>query len=172
MEQGRLFHVSENPDIKTFIPRPSPSYFKEITGNVVFAINDRLLHNYLLPRDCPRVCYYARQDSSTVDIANYISPSGNFVMALEYKWKPIVEQTVIYLYELPAQTFTLLDECAGYYISYEPANPLSVKPVTNLLEEITKRNVTVKFVETLKPLSEMIKNSTLNYSIIRMRNGR
>ena len=51
----RLFHISEEGGIDQFDPRPSPSFFAEIKGDVVFAISGKLLHNYLLPRDCPRV---------------------------------------------------------------------------------------------------------------------
>ena len=59
----KLYHVSEEPDIEVFEPRPSPQNYESIKGNVVFAVNDIMLHNYLLPRDCPRVTYYAKTDS-------------------------------------------------------------------------------------------------------------
>jgi hypothetical protein len=65
----------------------------------------------------------------------------------------------------------LLDECAGYYVSYEPVIPLSVRPVNDLLAELAQRRTDVRFLETLRPLAEMITKSTLNYSLIRMRNA-
>jgi len=48
----RIFHISEQAGINIFEPRPSPSHFEAITGNVIFGITGELLHNYLLPRDC------------------------------------------------------------------------------------------------------------------------
>ena len=50
-----LFHLSEDPDIVEFNPRPS----KYTQDPVVWAVNDEKLRNYLLTRDCPRVTYYA-----------------------------------------------------------------------------------------------------------------
>jgi hypothetical protein len=50
-----LFHVSEDSGIERFEPRPS-RYADE---PVVWAIDADRLRNYLLPRQCPRVTYYA-----------------------------------------------------------------------------------------------------------------
>lgn len=72
----RLFHISEEPGIKMFVPRPSPSHFDGITGNVVFAISESLLHNYLLPRDCPRVTYYASETTTTEESAIFFENSA------------------------------------------------------------------------------------------------
>ena len=64
-------------------------------------------------------------------------------MALESKWLPSIRETTIYCYELPVKTFSLLDECAGYYISYDTVVPLSVRPVNKLLSELLHRRVDV-----------------------------
>lgn len=172
MQPARLFHISEDPDIEVFSPRPSPSWFEQINGEVVFAISDQLLHNYLLPRDCPRVSFYAGPQSTLADIEKFIGQSPTkFVMALETKWLPLIQQATIYCYELPTPAFTLLDAGAGYYISYEAVKPLSVTPLNNLLAELSKRNVALRFVDTLKPLAAAVSQSTLHFSNIRMRNA-
>lgn len=168
----RLFHISEDPHIKVFVPRPSPSPFAGIDGDIVFAISDRLLHNYLLPRDCPRVCYYAGEDSSAEDIDRLLGPTeASYVMALESRWRPIIEETTIYCYELPPESFSLLDACAGYYISYERVVPVSMKPVSDLLTELAGRRVELRFMDRLQPLADMVRVSTLAFSLIRMRNA-
>ena len=168
----RLFHVSEDPAISTFIPRPSPSFFAEIRGDVVFAITGQLLHNYLLPRHCPRVCYYAGEDSEAEDIEVLIgSTEARYVMVMESKWRPIIEAATLYCYELPVDTFSLLDTCAGYYISYEGVTPITREPVSNLLEALAARKVDVRFIENLRPLAEKVRASTLQFSLIRMRNA-
>ena len=50
----KLFHISKQSNIDRFIPRKS----KEIWGykKYVWAISEKMLHNYLFPRDCPRIC--------------------------------------------------------------------------------------------------------------------
>ena len=51
----RLFHVSDDPQISNFEPRLIKDPNLGPNGKMVFAINERMLPNYLLPRDCPRV---------------------------------------------------------------------------------------------------------------------
>jgi hypothetical protein len=55
-----LIHVSEESDIELFEPRRS-EYMDE---PVVWAIDATRLCNYLVPRDCPRVTYYAGRTTS------------------------------------------------------------------------------------------------------------
>ena len=50
-----LFHVSEKSGITEFMPRQS----KYTQAPVVWAVDDEKVRNYLVPRDCPRVTYYA-----------------------------------------------------------------------------------------------------------------
>lgn len=59
-----LFHVSEESGIERFEPRPSP-YTDE---PVVWAIDADRLRNYLLPRECPRVTYYAGCETTIADV--------------------------------------------------------------------------------------------------------
>ena len=59
-----LFHVSEELGIERFEPRPSPSADEP----VVWAIDADRLRNYLLPRDCPRVTYYAGRATAAADV--------------------------------------------------------------------------------------------------------
>ncbi|MDB4902803.1 MAG: hypothetical protein JWQ63_2084 [Mucilaginibacter sp.] len=66
----RLFRISEEPGIKIFEPRTSPSHFENISENVVYAISGNLLHNYLLPRDCPRITYYLLSKTTEADKKN------------------------------------------------------------------------------------------------------
>ena len=170
MNLERLYHVSEDPKIKVFIPRPSPSHFDAIHTDVVFAITHSLLHNYLLPRDCPRVTYYPTARSSKEDIEKWMGPgTASHIIAVENKWMPIIQRTTLFVYEMPAQSFTLLDECAGYYISRHTVEPISVKPVYNILEELAKRDVECRVMPSIYPLANIISQSTLNYSLIRMR---
>ena len=172
MNSEKLYHISESPNIKIFSPRISPSHFESLDRDVVFAISEKLLHHYILPRDCPRVCFYPGGKSSQSDIEKFIGPgSADYVMAVENKWYRKIQMTTLFVYEMPADYFTLLDECAGYYVSPEAIVPLSVKPIYNILDELLKRNIELRFMPSLGPLAEQVKQSTLNFSLIRMRNS-
>jgi hypothetical protein len=170
---NRLFHISEEPGIQLFEPRPSPSHFDGINGDVVFAIADDLLHNYLLPRDCPRVTWYAGAQTTNADKERFMGNSAaNYIVGVESGWYQRIKETTLYCYEFAADSFTLIDECAGYYISYHPVVPILVKPISDIMAEILNRNVELRFTPSIVQLAEAVSKSTLNFSLIRMRNAK
>ncbi len=168
----RIFHVSERPDITLFQPRSSPSYFADIKGDVVFAIADRLLHNYLLPRDCPRVTWYAGPQTTDIDKHHYNGNSdADYTIVVESGWYQRIKDTVLYCYELPVEGFKRLDECAGYYIAYKSVEPLIVTPIYDIMSELLTHNVELRFTPSLLKLADEVSKSSLNFSLIRMRNA-
>ncbi len=168
----KLYHVSEDPCITEFHPRPSPQTYDGINGNVVFAISEDMLHNYLLPRDCPRVCYYAKTDSTQDDISKYIGNTDKrFILNVEESSLQSLSNTKLYLYELPPGDFTILDKGAGYYISYSSVKPTNVIVIENIPEELGKYSVEVRTHVSLTELAENISKSSLQFSIIRLRNA-
>jgi hypothetical protein len=170
---NRLFHISEEPDIQLFEPRPSRSHFDGINGEVVFAIADDLLHSYLSPRDCPRVTWYAGNKTTDADKERFMGDSAaNYIIVVESGWYQRIKETTLYCYGLPADNFTQIDECAGYYISYHPVVPISVKPISDIMAELLNRNVELRFTPSLVQLSDVVSKSTLNFSLIRMRNAK
>lgn len=169
---GRLFHVSDDPAIPIFKPRPSPSSFEKIKGDVVFAITEKLLHNYLLPRDCPRVSFYAGPATSQHDADHFLgTAAAPYVLAIEKAWLQKIREAVIYLYELPSAPFELLDECAGYYITYDEVKPIGMRAIPDIMHELSTRNIELRFVDSLWPLADAVVVSSLQYSCIRMRNA-
>ncbi len=168
----RLFHISEEPGIKVFEPKPSPSHFDKITGDVVFAISEKLLHNYLLPRDCPRVTYYASPQTTKADLDTFFKHStADYVVVIESAWFKKIVNATLYCYEFPPDTFTILDECAGYFISYKAIEPIGVTVIFDLFGELLKRNIELRFTPNLHKLADDVKQSSLNFSLIRMRNA-
>lgn len=167
-----LYHVSEEPGIEIFETRPAPQVYDQITGFVVFAVSDIMLHNYLLPRDCPRVCYYAKTNSSQEDIDKYIGNTDKkYIINVDERWIDRINNSKMYLYEMPYESFELLDEGAGYYVSYKTIKPINMFTIVNLKEELEKRNAELRALPSLKLLSKEISFSTLQFSIIRMRNA-
>lgn len=162
-----LFHVSEEPGIGRFEPRAA------VAGGdpVVWAIDAGRLHNYLVPRECPRVTFYAGPETTPADVERFLG-SSPAVVAVEGGWLARLRACRLYCYHLPPDTFELIDECAGYYVSREPVAPARVEVFEDPLAELLRRGVEVRFAPSLWSLSDAVAASSLRFSIIRMRNAR
>ena len=161
-----LFHISEESGIGRFEPRPS----EYVDGLVVWAIDTDHLRNYLVPRDCPRVTYYAGRETTPADVQRFLG-SSLAVVAVEGGWLERLRSCRLYCYHLPPETFECLDECAGYFVSREPVVPAYVEVFDDPIAELLKRGVELRFVPSLWPLRDAVVASSLQFSIIRMRNA-
>ena len=102
-----------------------------------------------------------------------MGPAGaDFIIALENAWYQKIQNTTLYCYEFPTGNFQVADEGAGYYISYETIKPISISRIANPLEELEKRKVELRFMPNLWSLADEIIKSSLQYSLIRMRNAK
>jgi hypothetical protein len=174
MTSLRLYHVSDRPGITRFLPRPVRAghpYGK--LSPVVWAVEEHLLHNYLLPRDCPRVTFYARPDSDPADVAALLgTTAARYVVAVEMSWLDAIRSTILWLYELPTAAFTVIDAGAGHWISAEPVTPLAVERVDDLLLALAQRDVELRLTPSLWSLCDAVVASSLQFSCIRMANAR
>jgi hypothetical protein len=161
-----LFHVSEEFGIQRFDPRPS-QYADE---PVVWAIDADRLCNYLLPRDCPRVTYYAGSETTAADVERFLG-SSLAVIAIESAWLERLRSSRLYCYDLPSETFECVDECAGYFVSRRPVVPSQVQVVDDLFAALVGLGVELRFVPNLWSLRDAVVSSTLRFSLIRMRNA-
>ena len=117
----RVFHVSETPGITRFDPRVDDK-----GRNRVWAIGESRLHNYLLPRDCPRVTYYATTTTTPADRRAFFSVSdAASVVAIEQAWLPALRSAQLHVYEFDASAFTLEDSIAAYYVCARAATPIA-----------------------------------------------
>jgi hypothetical protein len=172
-QYNRLFHISEESNIEVFAPRPSPSHFDSITGDCVYAISGSLLHNYLLPRDCPRITYYLSEKTTEADKEKFFGKStAENIIIVESRWYQTIANTTLYCYEFSPQNFALLDECAGYYVSYQTETPIQTSVINNVVAELLSRNIELRFTPCLIELADDVVKSSLNFSIIRMRNAK
>ncbi len=76
-----LFHISEESGIERFEPRASES----VSEPVVWAVDADRLRNYLLPRECPRVTFYAGRKTTKTDTKHFLGTSSA-VIAVESGW--------------------------------------------------------------------------------------
>jgi hypothetical protein len=161
-----LFHVSEESGIARFEPRAS----EYANGMAVWAIEGRHLCNYLVPRECPRVTYYAGPDATTVDVERFLG-SSPAVVAIESGWLERVRSSRLYCYHMPAETFVCLDACAGYFVSRVPVVPSRIEVFDDPLAELLRRGVELRILPSLWSLRDAVVASSLQFSFIRMRNA-
>ena len=153
----RLFHVSEEANIKTFKPRAVSNPNAGAKGKLVWSINERELDNYLLPRECPRICYRLIDDKK--------------VIAVEERWLEAINKTTLYVYELPSESFEEFNKVAGYWISKTEVTPLLVKEVKNISEELERRGQSLTVLKDLYDLRDKVVNEYDHFSIIRFSNA-
>ncbi len=171
-----LHHISDRGHIVRFDPRPAPLQSpgqKGPEGKMVWAVDRFHLHNYLLPRDCPRVTYYATPTSASEDVERLMAgTAARFVIAIETGWLPEVQRTTLYRYDFDPDPFVVHDSGAGYYIAREPIVPIAVTAISDLLTALLAHDVELRIMPSLWGLRDRVVASTLQFSIIRMRNAR
>ena len=167
-----LFHVSDRPGITRFEPRPPPLGNTPFTGRMVWAVGQRLLHNYLVPRDCPRVAFYAGPRTTAEDAERFLGiTTARHVVAIETAWLQALCTECLYIYALPNETFQPVNKGAGYYISRQGVTPRSMETVEDILACLAACDVEVRITPSLWPLRDAVFQSTMRFSFIRMRNA-
>lgn len=157
----RLFHISDDPAIVRFEPRPARDGALK-----VWAIEERMVCNYLLPRDCPRVCFRA-----TASVESHLLEGADAIVAIETEWLERVRTAVLYRYELPTASFALEDATAGYWTSANAVTPLRVDRIADAPERIAEAGARMMVLHSLWALHDEVIASGLDFSMIRMRNA-
>ena len=161
-----VYHVSEEPNIEVFEPRRIESAGEPL----VWAIDDARLRNYLMPRECPRVTFYAGPRTSAGDRERFLG-SSPAVVAIEAAWFQRLQSCRLFCYHLPADDFTTYDETAGYLVCRIPVKPSSVERIDDAVAAILQRGVELRILPSLWPLRDAVVESTLEFSVIRWRNA-
>ena len=168
----RLFHVSEEPDIKVFVPRCPTREDLDKSVGLVWAIDEMRLPNFLTPRDCPRVTYNVGAQTTQSDKRRFFSsPSMTHAVVLESRWLNTIKNTTLYLYEFETEDFVLQDDIAGYYVAKTTQYPKRKIEISDLFSELADRKVEIRIVDNLWAIADEVKESTLNWSLCRMANA-
>lgn len=163
-----LYHFSEDPNIAVFAPR-APLTHPEYEP-MVWAIDDWHAPVYFLPRDCPRVCFWPLPTTTSEDYARFFGAvAGRMVIAIESAWYERLCTTQLYRYTLPEATFTSVYD-HGVHVSRETVTPLCIEPFGNLAAQLLQAGVELRVCPSLVPLGTAIIQTTLHWSLIRMRN--
>ena len=164
--QVTVYHISEKPDIRTFEPRSV-----EPTGeSLVWAIDGERLCNYLVPRECPRVTFYAGERTTPADRERFLGSSAA-VVAIEAEWFRRMRSCRLFCYHLPDDTFECFDKTAGYFVSRAAVTPIRVEVVEDPARAILQRGGELRVLSNLWSLRDAVVESTLEFSIIRWRNA-
>jgi hypothetical protein len=161
-----LFHISEEPGIERFEPRVPTNGGEPL----VWAIDADRLRNYLVPRQCPRVTYYAGPKTTAADVERFLG-SSPAVVAVESGRLEHLRSCRLYCYHMPPETFESLDDCAGYFVSRVTVLPARVEVFDDSIAELLRRGVELRFVPSLWHLRDAVVASSLEFSLIRMRNA-
>ena len=168
----RLFHVSEEPDIRVFVPRCPARKDLDPTVGLVWAVDERRLPNFLTPRDCPRVTYHVGDKTTQRDRRRFFSSSSTtHAVIVESKWFQTIKNTTLYLYEFDTENFILQDDIAGYYVAKTTQYPKARTEVSDLFSQLILRKVEIRIVDNLWDIADAVKKSSLNWSLCRMANA-
>ena len=168
----RLFHVSEDPNISIFIPRTPERADLDPSVPLVWAIDEDRLPNFLTPRDCPRVAYHVTPETTLADRQRFFtSPTHEHAVIIEDGWFEVMRGTTLWLYEFAPAAFELQDAVAGYYVAKSAQTPIGKYCIDDLFGELFRRDVEVCIVNNLRAVAEDVQQSTLGWSLCRMRNA-
>jgi hypothetical protein len=72
---------------------------------------------------------------------------------------------------MPAESFECIDKGAGYFVSRVSVEPVHVEIFDDPIAELLRRGVELRFVPNLWLLKDAVVASSLQFSLIRMRNA-
>ena len=169
----RLFHASEEPDITVFHPRLPSRRDLDPTVGLVWAIDEEHLPNFLTPRDCPRVTFHIRPETTENDRRRFFSSDTvRHAVIIEHDWFDRMRNTTLYLYEFDPTGFVMQDEVAGYYVSVTAQTPIARHVITDLPGALIARGVELRITDNLRRIAEDVKSSSLGWSLCRMENAK
>jgi hypothetical protein len=147
-------------------PQPSPPSTPYEGQPWVWAVDETHLANYLLPRDCPRVCWATPSEQ----LPPLGSPAQR-VIAIENGWSGRLLTAGLHVHELDPSQFVLLDPAAGYWVSDEKALVCDLWPLDDCFAAIAERQVELRLTPSLWPYLDAVVAHCAEFSAIRMRNA-
>ena len=168
----RLFHVSEDPDVKIFHPRLPRRAELDPNVGLVWSLIEPSLPNWLFPRECPRVGYRICENTTSEDKSKFFTSSASHVVAIEHGWHERQLNATLHVYEFEPTNF-YYDEAAGFYVSQQSETPINMVTYTNLYSELFKIKVEVRLIENLWPLRDAVFASSMKlWSFCKMANAK
>lgn len=181
-----LWHVSEEPDLTVFEPRPAtriglekrpdgaivPTPTGDTDELLVWAVDTRHLPLYWFPRDCPRGCFWARPETSDADVARSLGGDRmRRVHAIETSWLDRLHSARVYAYRMPEASFRPHRTVGGYWMSENSVEAIERVELSDLVDLHTEARIELRVLDDIWPLWDAVVASTLEFSGIRLRNA-
>jgi hypothetical protein len=164
---SQLWHVSEDPTIEVFEPRRNEVH--ALDEPLVWAVDTHYQWLYWFPRDCPRACYEANEDTTDEDVERWLDGDRTRrVAVIERGWLQQLRAARVYAYRLPPETFEPWDK---FFVSRETVVPLELVALGDLLARHAGAGVELRIAPALYPLWDEVIATSLDFSGIRLRNA-
>ncbi len=165
-----LWHVSEDATITRFAPHRAPTALTDEA--LVWAVDTRHLPLYWFPRECPRCTFWQGARTSEADVARFLDGKRQLrIHVIEEGWRERVREARLYLYRLPAESFTQDREIAGYWTSHATVDPVELVGIDDLVGRHAAAGIVLRAAANLWPLWDAVVASTLEFSGIRLHNA-
>ena len=162
-----LWHVSEDPTIEVFHPHHHELH--TLDEPLVWAIDTAHQWLYWFPRDCPRACFNAKEDTTDEDVALWLDGDRTRrVSVIESGWLERFRTARVYAYRLPPESFEPWDK---FFISRQTVEPLELVELGDLFTRHADAGVELRIAPSLYPLWDRVSASSLDFSGIRLRNA-
>src|ERR1041385_4475387 len=136
---------------------------------LVWAVDATHWWLYWFPRNCPRACFNAKEDTSDEDVERWLEGDrSRQVAVIESGWLERFRSARVYAYRLPAESFEPWDK---FFISRESVTPLELVELGDLLTRHAEAGVELRIAPTLYPLWDKVIETSLDFSGIRLRNA-
>jgi hypothetical protein len=153
-----LWHVSEEPDLQTFVPR----------DGMVWAIDTRHLPLYWFPRDCPRATWWAVETTSDEDVERWLDGDRTRrVHAIEPQWLQRVRDANVYAYRMPEEPFTPTDD-VRFYTAATTVEALDRVELGDLLARHADAEIELRITPGMRGAFAAVASTTLDFSGIRL----
>jgi Family of unknown function (DUF6886) len=164
---SELWHVSEDATIEVFHPQRSDLH--ALDEPLVWAVDTRYWWLYWFPRDCPRACFEANEDTTDADVERWLDGDRTRrVGVIESGWLERFRAARVYAYRLPPDTFEPWDK---FFVSRETVAPLELRELGDLLARHADAGNELRVAPALYPLWDRVIETTLDFSGIRLRNA-
>jgi hypothetical protein len=167
MDGEPLLHFSEDPSIERFVPHvPATNPTHE---PAVWAIDAAHAPVYWFPRDCPRASVWANDDAQRAVLRGRFLSDADRINATELTWLERMREARLYVYELDPSAFVEWAEAEGQWLSHDVVEPISMRPVGDLLDLHAKAGIELRFLASLTPFWDEVVASGLPFSGVRLR---
>jgi hypothetical protein len=133
----------------------------------VWAVDEAHLPHYLLPRQCPRVCWATPGSGHAL-----LGSPARRVIAVEIAWASRLMHAGLNVHRLAPDGFTVLDAIAGYWVCGDEVRVENVRRVEDCFTALAEHDVELRLTPSLWPYFDAVVAETGDFSAIRMRNAR